>query len=255
MGRVDNDPIPLPSRSPYEWEAAMTTTDTRDRISERDRDPRTTRSMLAPTALWLGAAMVLALPVGLVIGFITHSAAPRMVAVFAIAVIAFLGILLLAHAVASHRPFDSGEMRMAIAGSFVIVYFVVLAIFLFSVNQPTQFAQDYVRNLTSLMGVIVAFYFASSAAVQYAKVRSGASAPPEAAAGDARSVAPSEAPAAGGSEVDLREQIRRLHASVAGLQASLERLEATGDTDGEGGAGPGTARATTAQTSPTSIVS
>jgi hypothetical protein len=204
----------------------MTTNDPRDQTTERKHDPRAGRSSLAPkTALWLGAAMVLALPVGLVIGFLTHSAAPRMVAVFAIAVISFLGILLLAHAVASHRPFDSGEMRMAIAGSFVIVYFVVLAIFLFSINQPTQFAQDYVRNLTSLMGVIVAFYFASSAAVQYAKIRSDAGASEGAAAGG------------GGSPEDLREQIRQLHVSVAGLQASVESLVVAAKRDGQGESG------------------
>ncbi len=218
----------------------MVTNDPGDRTAEPKPHARRGRITVATrTAIWLGVVVVLALPAGLVIGFVTHNAAARMVAVFAIAVVAFLGILILAHTVSAYRPFDSGEMRMAIAGSFVIVYFVVLAIFLFSIHQPTQFAQDYVRNLTSLLGVIVAFYFASSAAVQYAKIRAGAgsttpeerdpsgSGGREASPSAGRDASPSvHASQTGSSSEELRDQIRGLHESVAGLQASMERLMA-----------------------------
>jgi hypothetical protein len=192
--------------------------------------------------------MAVALPVGLFIGFQMHSAAPRMVMVFAVALIAFLGLLLLAHHVASYRPFDSGEMRLAIAGSFTIVYFVVLAIFLFSTSNPTSFAQDYVRNLTSLMGVIVAFYFGSSAAVQYAKIRAGGSATDIADPGsnDARAQAaatppPAETPAAADPKDaspidDLLDELKHLRVSFADLQAAHDRLAAlVRDRDGRDG--------------------
>ena len=212
----------------------MTTNYGRERSQKRPRPPRAgswTATRMA--ALWLGAAMVVALPIGLTTGFLLHNAAPRMVAVFAIAVTAFLGILLLAHHVASYRPFDSGEMRMAIAGSFVIVYFVVLAIFLFSIHNPTTFAQDYVRNLTTLMGVIIAFYFASSAAVQYAKINAGTNRSQQEDAGTETAEAatperdgphadaPRSAPTATAAPLD---EIQRLRGSVAELQASHERL-------------------------------
>ncbi len=207
-----------------------------DAASRRQRPQTAGWKSTWTTAAWLGIAMVVALPVGVTIGFLSHNSAPRMVAVFAIAVIAFLGILLLAHRVASYRPFDSGEMRMAIAGSFTIVYFVVLAIFLFSISIPTSFAQDYVRNLTTLMGVIVAFYFASSAAVQYAKIRAGASTDvpdavsngslDEAAATPPASEPASADPPAGSPIDDLLDELKHLRVSFADLQAAHDRLAA-----------------------------
>jgi len=189
------------------------------------------------TAIWLGIALVACVPIGLAIGFLTKNAAARMTAVFAIAIIAFLGILLLAHEVASYRPFETGEMRMAIAASFVIVYFAVLAIFLFSINTPTKFAQDYIQNLTTLLGVIIAFYFASSAAVQYAKIRSGQGAPggSDASPSEPTSDEPSAATSARAHpEHDVPGQIAALRASIEALQASQERLAARVSGNGAG---------------------
>src|SRR4051794_32809101 len=76
----------------------------------------------------------------------------RAVGVFAIGVVSFLGMLNLAHRDTS-GPYDSGEVRIAVTCAFMMVYFAILGIFLFSINEVGTFGQGLVNNLTSLFGV------------------------------------------------------------------------------------------------------
>ncbi|MDP9331593.1 MAG: hypothetical protein M3P11_13290 [Actinomycetota bacterium] len=55
----------------------------------------------------------------------------------------------------------------------IMVYFAILGIFLFSINEVGTFGQGLVNNLTSLFGVVVGFYFASSAVVEYGRTSAG----------------------------------------------------------------------------------
>lgn len=73
----------------------------------------------------------------------------------------------------SAGPYDSGEVRIAVTCAFMMVYFAILGIFLFSINEVGTFGQGLVNNLTSLFGVVVGFYFASSAVVEYGRTRAG----------------------------------------------------------------------------------
>jgi uncharacterized membrane protein YjgN (DUF898 family) len=131
------------------------------------------------TTIWIGVSLVAILGIAYPLGYLWHNAnAARAVAIFAIGVVSFLGMLTLAHQGSGRRSFDSAEVRVAVTTSFVMVYFAVLAIFLFSTNTVSEFGRNMVDNLTSLFGVVVGFYFASSAVVEYGKARAS-SPPPE----------------------------------------------------------------------------
>jgi hypothetical protein len=119
----------------------------------------------------LGIALVLTLVGAYLIGSLIHNLnAARAVGVFAVGVIAFLGTLSMAHR-GSTGPYESGEVRVAVTCAFMMVYFAILGIFLFSINEVGTFGQGLVNNLTSLFGVVVGFYFASSAVVEYGRTR------------------------------------------------------------------------------------
>ena len=121
----------------------------------------------------LGVALVLTLFLAYLIGSLIHNLnAARAVGVFAVGVIAFLGTLSMAHR-NSEGPYDSGEVRIAVTCAFMMVYFAILGIFLFSINVVGEFGRGLVTNLTSLFGVVVGFYFASSAVVEYGRTRGG----------------------------------------------------------------------------------
>lgn len=63
-------------------------------------------------------------------------------------------------------------MRSAIAGTIVLVYLVLLGIVAFFSPSGTEglklheLTQTFVTNFTTLIGVVVAFYFGSSAYVE-----------------------------------------------------------------------------------------
>jgi hypothetical protein len=121
----------------------------------------------------LGVTLIVTLALSYLVGSLIHNLnAARAVGVFAVGVIAFLGTLSIAHR-GSAGPYDSGEVRIAVTCAFMMVYFAILGIFLFSINQVGTFGQGLVNNLTSLFGVVVGFYFASSAVVEYGRARTG----------------------------------------------------------------------------------
>lgn len=130
------------------------------------------------TTIWIGVSLVAILSIAYPLGYFWHNAnAARAVAIFAIGVVSFLGMLTLAHEGSGRRSFDSAEVRVAVTTAFVMVYFAVLAIFLFSTNTVSEFGRNMVDNLTSLFGVVVGFYFASSAVVEYGKTQASSPSP------------------------------------------------------------------------------
>jgi len=84
-----------------------------------------------------------------------------------VGIISFLGILILVNYTSQDPNFQKGEMRKAIAGSFVIVYFVVLGIFVSSAFDPPENSQSQavieqvMTPLSYLTGAIGAYYFGS----------------------------------------------------------------------------------------------
>jgi hypothetical protein len=140
-------------------------------VAARGGPGRWARVWVSPISL--GLVLILTLVASYLVGSLIHNLnATRAVGVFAVGVIAFLGTLSMAHR-DSTGPYESGEVRVAVTCAFMMVYFAILGIFLFSINEVGTFGQGLVTNLTSLFGVVVGFYFASSAVVEYGRTRNG----------------------------------------------------------------------------------
>jgi hypothetical protein len=162
----------------------------------------------------IGVVLVAIVALAYVIGAnINNLNAARAVGIFAVGVVSFFGTLNLAHRSTPNSPYDSGEVRLAVTAAFMMVYFAALGIFLFSINTVGEFGQSLMNNMTSLFGVVVGFYFASSAVVEYSKSRerertAGAAAP---------------------SSPDLEAEVRSLRQLVSELTAERDRERGGGD--------------------------
>ena len=170
-------------------------------------------------AAWIAVALVVILSVAQIVGAYIHNLnQTRMGAIFAIGVVSFLGILTLGHQGERYRAFDSGEVRTALTTAFTMVFFAAVGIFLFSTNSVGEFGRGLMDNLTSLFGVVIGFYFASSAVVEYGKIQAKKATPDV--PGDAR-------PSAGDHSA-LEVKVEELQALVSKL------LEASTVPDGQG---------------------
>jgi len=174
------------------------------------------------TALWLGVVLVAILAIAIIVGAMIHNLnQTRMVAIFAIGVVSFLGMLSISHQGVRSPGFQPGEIRTALATSFTMVFFAAVGIFLFSTNSVGDFGRSLMDNLTSLFGVVIGFYFASSAVVEYAKVRESGKAK-TAAIGQIDTPPP---PIAGGADVPAHDVgTAALQAEIATLKATVEEL-------------------------------
>ena len=88
-------------------------------------------------------------------------------------VITFLGILMLVNYLSVSRAFDQGEMRKAITGSFVAVYFALVSLLTFRGFCPsdTELAGTIIGHFTYLVGIVIVFYFGSSGVREYLKFK------------------------------------------------------------------------------------
>ena len=91
-----------------------------------------------------------------------------------IGVITFLGILMLVNYLSESTAFDKGEMRKAIAGSFIAVYFALVSLLTFTDFSPsdnTELAKTIIGHFTTLIEIIIVFYFVSSGVREYLKFK------------------------------------------------------------------------------------
>lgn len=90
-----------------------------------------------------------------------------------IGVITFLGILMLVNYLSGSPALDEGEMRKAITGSFVAVYFALVSLLTFGGFYPsgTELAKTIIGHFTTLIKIIVIFYFGSSGVREYLKFK------------------------------------------------------------------------------------
>jgi tetrahydromethanopterin S-methyltransferase subunit E len=160
----------------------------------------------------IGVVLVVIMALAYLIGFIIgNQNNARAVGVFAVGVVSFFGTLGLAHRSSPDSPYDSSEVRLAVTAAFMMVFFAALGIFLFSTNTVGPFGQSLMNNLTSLFGVVVGFYFASTAVVEYGRSREREKT--------------AEAP----SSSDLEAEVRSLRQLVTELAAERDRERAEGD--------------------------
>ncbi len=88
-----------------------------------------------------------------------------------VGIITFFGMLMLVNYLSESPGFEKGEMRKAIAGSFIAVYFTLVALLGFKgfCSAGTELAKTIIGHFTYLIGIIVVFYFGSSAVRDYLK--------------------------------------------------------------------------------------
>ncbi len=92
----------------------------------------------------------------------------------------FFGFLFMNHhAAGGGGGFSSDDMRTAIASALVLTCVALVAIMLFSEIDPkTVAATSLLSSFTTLLGVVIAFYFGSTAAVDVARAMYGPDPPP-----------------------------------------------------------------------------
>ena len=90
-----------------------------------------------------------------------------------IGLITFLGILMLVNYLSESPALDRGEMRKAIAGSFIAVYFALVSLLTFTGFSPSseKLAETIIGHFTYLVGIVVIFYFGSSGVREYLKFK------------------------------------------------------------------------------------
>ena len=88
--------------------------------------------------------------------------------VFAVAVVTFFGALSLGKTLGGEWQPSKAGLRNAIAVSVIVTHFLILALYIFlkSPNEPSLMTQNLVTNFTMIVGVVIAFYFGTSAYVQ-----------------------------------------------------------------------------------------
>lgn len=88
-----------------------------------------------------------------------------------IGIITFFGVIVISNYLSESKFLEKGEMRKAIAASFTIVYIALLSLLTFKGVSLTDsgLSQTMIDHFTTLVGVIVAFYFGSRSFDEYSK--------------------------------------------------------------------------------------
>jgi uncharacterized membrane protein len=94
-------------------------------------------------------------------------------ATFAAAMAAFYGFMMLSRAARDETGvFQDGDVRLAVACAFVTMYLELLALIIFSPEfQLSEIGKVLTENLLTQTALIVGFYFATTGALEYAKLR------------------------------------------------------------------------------------
>ena len=120
-------------------------------------------------AVFLAAAITLLSAAGVFLAVYWDNNAPYIVVTVGTAATCFFGLLNLTQANQERWELSEASIRSAIAGTIVIVYLVVVGIVAFFVVGPTELpgiTQTMVTNFTTVVGIVIAFYFGTSAYVQ-----------------------------------------------------------------------------------------
>lgn len=120
-------------------------------------------------AALLAAVITLLSAAGVFLAVYWDNNAPYIVVTVGTAATCFFGLLNLAQTDQERWEFSEASMRSAIAGTIVVVYLVLVGIVAFFVVGPRELpgiTQTMVTNFTTVVGIVIAFYFGASAYVQ-----------------------------------------------------------------------------------------
>lgn len=115
---------------------------------------------------------------GTVIAYVLDSKGPFPVMVISIALITFVSLLLFNQPEDENKKVDESSMRIAITGTVIIVYLTLVILFSYFQYSPGQgelplVTQSLLTSFTSIVGIVIAFYFGASAYIQANEKRIG----------------------------------------------------------------------------------
>ena len=115
---------------------------------------------------WVAALIISVVIVGL--GILMLYILPIALSIAIVGIITFLGILVLTNLLSQDPDLSKAEMRRAIAGSSMVVYFTLLSLVTFSKDLPNSgLAETAVAHFTYIVGIIIVFYFGSRSLEKY----------------------------------------------------------------------------------------
>jgi len=89
-----------------------------------------------------------------------------------IGIVTFFGILLLVNYMSGTSPYNSGEIRKAITGSFITVYLIFVPLVSFGTVSITLLKpMQAIENFTWILGIVVIFYFLSRAVEEFVRIK------------------------------------------------------------------------------------
>ena len=124
----------------------------------------------------MGVAILVANGVGAYLRIRFDTPAPLGLAVGATAIITFVGMLALSQESTGAWKITEASMRTAIASSILAQYQALVAIVAFfsaGTDAPSGISQTLISNFTTIVGIVIAFYFGASAYVEGRRITAG----------------------------------------------------------------------------------
>ena len=89
-----------------------------------------------------------------------------------IGVVTFFGLLLLANYMSGTSSYDTGEIRKAATGSFIIIYLIFVPVISFgTIKMPLLGPNQAIISFTWIVGIVVISYFVSRTIEEFAKIK------------------------------------------------------------------------------------
>ena len=126
-------------------------------------------NVAARLSIVMAAVITLLAAAGAFLAVYWNNNAPYIVVAVGTAATCFFGLLILTQPTGERWQVTEETMRTAIAGTIVVVYLVVVGIVAFFIYGPRELpgiTETMVASFTTVAGIVVAFYFGSSAYLQ-----------------------------------------------------------------------------------------
>lgn len=87
-------------------------------------------------------------------------------------IINFFGILVISNYMSNTNPFDTGEIRKALTGAFVVLYFVFVPLVTFENILPTsEIVTTIITAFSTIVIVVIGFYFGTRGIEEFKKIK------------------------------------------------------------------------------------
>lgn len=87
-------------------------------------------------------------------------------------IINFFGILVISNYMSNTNPFDTGEIRKALTGAFVVLYFVFVPLITFENILPTsEIVTTIITAFSTIVIVVIGFYFGTRGIEEFKKIK------------------------------------------------------------------------------------